>query len=75
MNSHVVRTPPVRTSVRHTCQGQTSGLMVRPDRARCGTRDQASTVFKIYKYLVSNYTNMSNFHPLEVESGEKWAGI
>ena len=36
MNIHVVRIPPARTSVRHTCcQGQTSGLMVRPDRARC----------------------------------------
>ena len=35
MNIHVVRTPPVRTAVRHTCcQGQTSGLTVRPDGSR-----------------------------------------
>ena len=35
INIHVVRTPPVRTAVRHTCcQGQTSGPTVRPDGAR-----------------------------------------
>ena len=33
-NIHVVRTPPVCTAVRHTCcQGQTSGLTGKPDRA------------------------------------------
>ena len=31
----VARTPPVRTALTHTCcQGQTSGLTVRPDAAR-----------------------------------------
>ena len=35
MNIHVACTPPVRTALRHTCcQGQTSGLTVRPDATR-----------------------------------------
>ena len=33
---YVARTLPVRTAFTHTCcQGQTSGLTVRPDAARC----------------------------------------
>ena len=36
MNIHDARTPPFRTASKHTCcQGQTSGLTVRPDVARC----------------------------------------
>ena len=35
MNIHVARTPPSRTVFTHTCcQGQTSGLTVRPVVAR-----------------------------------------
>ena len=35
MNIHIARTPPVRTAVRRTCcQGQTSGLTVRPDQGQ-----------------------------------------
>ena len=35
-NIHVARTPPFRTDPTHTCcQGQASGLTVRPDAARC----------------------------------------
>ena len=36
MNIHVPRSPPIRTDPTHTCcQDQTSGLIVRPDVARC----------------------------------------
>ena len=36
MNIHVAGTPPVHIALTHTyCQGQTSGLTVRPDAARC----------------------------------------
>ena len=44
MNIHVPRTPPFRTAFPHTCcQGQTSGLTVRPDvQSRCHRHDYQS---------------------------------
>ena len=46
MNIHVARTPPFRTGFSHTCcQGQTSGLMVRPDGARWGAAELFVSIF------------------------------